>query len=126
MSINRVMPESKKFHCNKCDLTFPTGSGGYPYVINKIGKKRIAKKPGEMEALYGSLGKDAPKELVEKMVGFNSHCICVDCLKQFGMDVEKEARGCPQCYSNQIKTVLELVGNSCPKCKTGTIVAENE
>jgi hypothetical protein len=78
-----------------------------------------------MGAVYEVLGKDATDELIREMTGHNSDCLCLSCLSQFEMDVDKEQRSCPGCQSNQVSAVRELVGGVCPKCKAGTIVEED-
>jgi len=34
---------------------------------------------------------------------------------------EKDKRECPKCKSKNVKTELEMVGETCPKCKKGVI-----
>lgn len=119
------MPEVYKFHCNHCELSFPTGWDGYTYVINSNGLKITCPHPGEITIIHNVLGKNITEEVIRKMTGFNSHCICLGCLNQFDIDVNKQKRKCPSCGSHRIKTVLELVGGICPKCKAGRIAKEN-
>ena len=95
------------------------------YVKNSRGEKVVCVHPVEMDIVYDVLGKDASDELISEMTGQNSDCICLSCLSQFEMDVDKEPRSCPNCNSNQVRAVLELVDGVCPKCKAGTIVAED-
>ena len=83
-------------------------------------------------------------EVILERPGFNSDCICLDCLYQFQADLGysedywspyvhyiekykpkskkgKDKRECPKCKSKKVKTVLELVDKTCPKCKEGII-----
>jgi hypothetical protein len=71
------------------------------------------------------LGKDASDELISQMTGQNYDCLCLSCLSQFEIDIDKEIRDCPSCHSNQVRTVLELTDRVCPTCKVGTIVQED-
>ena len=114
-----------KYRCTHCELSFPWGWGSYMYVKNSRGEKVVCPHPAEMGAVYEALGKDAPDELIREMTGHNSYCLCLSCLSQFEMDVDKEPRSCPSCHSNQVRAVLELVDGVCPKCKAGTIVEED-
>jgi ribosomal protein S27AE len=34
----------------------------------------------------------------------------------------KDERRCPRCGSTNVKTVFELIGQPCPRCKVGVIV----
>ncbi len=120
--------------------------------LKKTGKdyKRIpCSHPREYDLVTIILGEDAPKELIKSRTGFNSYCICLDCLHQFEADLRdekvnewrlwygfpsfkeafrspqppemKDERKCPKCGSKNVKTVFELVGKTCPKCKEGII-----
>jgi hypothetical protein len=60
-------------------------------------------------------------DLIHQRTGFNSYCLCLDCLQQFKLDIEKDNRICPVCASNRVKTEEELVGSECPKCGKGDI-----
>ncbi len=75
-------------------------------------------------------------KFIHKRKGFNSFCLCLDCLNQLRLDLgdeesiwrarygfnrEKDKRQCNKCLSNNVKTVFELRGHPCPKCKEGTI-----
>jgi hypothetical protein len=95
------------------------------YVKNSRGEKVVCPHPAEMGVVYDVLGKDAPDELIREMTGHNSYCLCLSCLSQCEMDVDKEPRSCPGCNSSQVRAVLELVDGKCPKCKAGTIVEED-
>ena len=119
------MPVIYNYRCTRCELSLPQGWGSYMYVKNSLGEKVVCVHPVEMDIIYDVLGKDASDELIQEMTGQNSYCLCLSCLSQFEMDVDKEPRSCPGCHSSQVKAVLELVGGMCPKCKGGTIVKED-
>ena len=91
------------------------------YVENDKGRRIVCGHPLEMSTVAEVLGKNATKELIQKRTGFNSDCICLDCCYQYEIDVKKDKKECPFCDSNNIKTVLELVGKTCPMCKEGII-----
>jgi len=91
------------------------------YVEDDDGRRIICPYPGEWWTVAEVLGEDAPRELVEARTGFNSHCACLDCLGQYGLDIKKDDRRCPHCNSPRVKTVRELVGEPCPKCEEGVI-----
>ena len=98
---------------------------------------RIRCPPGEeVDYISTYLGHLDVEEVVRR-VGFNSFCICLECLHQFEADLRdeinnpyrrwikgpptKDIRKCPVCGSNTVKTISEIVGHICPKCKTGEI-----
>jgi hypothetical protein len=141
------MPKINKYECNNCWLSFPGGWGGYMYVIENSlwhrGRRRACGHPCEEETVYEVLGKDASQKLIEARTGYNSYCVCQSCLQQFALDIgddekvwswrryyakegygalrRRDKRKCPYCKSKDVKTVMELVGQPCPKCKEGTI-----
>ncbi len=111
------------------------------YVEDDSGKRIVCPHPGEMRTVAKVLGENANRELIEARTGFNSYCVCLDCLKQFELDIgddeqsksswryfylyratkRKDERRCPYCNSQNVKTVFELIGSPCPKCKKGVI-----
>lgn len=109
------------------------------YVEDDGGRRIVCPHPGEGRTVAEVLGDNATRELIEARIGFNSDCICLDCLEQFGLDIgddeqsksswrysygatrRKDQRRCPHCNSHDVKTVFELIGNPCPKCKKGVI-----
>ena len=79
-------------------------------------------------------------------IGYNRKCVCHDCLKRFDADVAespdalpsqmmwysaiildidfaapRDERICPECNSENISTISELIMKPCPKCKNGNI-----
>jgi predicted RNA-binding Zn-ribbon protein involved in translation (DUF1610 family) len=139
------MPRINEYRCSKCDLSLPKGWGYYFYVENDKGERIVCYHPRERYDVKQVLGERASLlEVVRERTGFNSHCICLDCLHQFQADLggsemywspyelyleshlprpkqAKDKRQCPKCKSTNVKTELELVGQTCPKCKEGVI-----
>ncbi len=70
----------------------------------------------EMDVLHG----DGPiGKLVRKKTGFNSDCVCLNCLQIFPLDLKRDKKRCPTCKSGDICTTKELVGKICPSCHEG-------
>ena len=136
------MPRINEYKCNKCDLSLAKGWGYQFYVENDKGERVACYHPMERRYVEEVLGKDLSLELIRKRTGFNSFCVCLDCLHQFEADLgedgwspyepyllqhlprlkqEKDKRECPKCKSKDVKTELEMVGETCPKCKEGVI-----
>ena len=91
---------------------------------------------GENGKWWWSRKKKSTFKLIRQKTGYNSFCICSDCLSQFTSDLgdeesewrsaygfcrEKDERLCKKCLSKNVKTVFELIGHTCPKCKQGKI-----
>lgn len=136
------MPGIFKYKCSNCSFALQTGWGYYFYVENDKGERIPCYHPAERWCVAEVLGKKASLKLIRERTGFNSFCLCLDCLHQFKADLgevgwspyessfrghiarikqEKDKRECPSCYSKNVKTELEMVGENCPKCKTGVI-----
>lgn len=138
------MPKINEYKCNKCGFTLERGWGYRYYVEDDKGDRVDCHHPLERRYVEEVLGKNLSLELVRERTGFNSFCVCLDCLHQFKADLgvsesywspyepyldeylprlkqEKDRRECPRCKSRNVKTELELVGETCPKCKEGVI-----
>ncbi len=140
------MPRINDYKCNKCDLKLPTGWGYSFYVEDDKGNRIVCPHPAEASTVEKVLGKKPSPELVQERTGFNSYCVCLDCLHQFKADLgifsryhteylainweqnkevyrweARDKRECPKCKSKNVKRVLEMVGQACPKCKEGVI-----
>jgi len=140
------MPDINKYKCSKCKFKLPEGWGYDFYVENDKGERIHCGHPSERMHVHEVLGERASiPEVVRERTGFNSHCICLDCLHQFRADLggskkyywspyerylenhlprpkqAKDKRECPRCKSRNVKTELEMVGEPCPQCKEGVI-----
>ncbi len=138
------MPKINEYKCNKCGFTLERGWGYRFYVEDDKGNRTDCHHPRETRYVEEVLGKNLSLELVRERTGFHAFCMCVDCLHQFRADLgyfemywspyepyfwermprlkgEKDKRECPECESWNVKTELEMVGETCPKCKEGEI-----
>lgn len=144
------MPQISQYKCNACTLEFTPGWGGIMYVEGYDGMRVICSHPCEDLRIESVLGIPAgtlfslwfiePKwwwsrkrKKIYKMnkaisdaayarTGFLSDCICVDCLQKQELDLKKDERKCCGCSSANVKSIKELLGSACPKCKKGVIV----
>lgn len=145
------MPPISIFLCKFCKTYFHIGWGGYQYVISDAGKSIPCPHPVEEDKISKVLHIDIEemyqvqedhykwqkpawwwskkrrkryeqvKQLLKDRTGFNSFCICLSCKKGIALDMHKEKRQCPACGSSSVKTILELVGRTCPLCRAGRI-----
>jgi DNA-directed RNA polymerase subunit RPC12/RpoP len=96
------------------------------YAISQDGKKEYCPHPAEREEMERILGTtEISDQMRRERTGIEHDCLCLDCLKQFRLDLDKNDKECPKCGSYKVKTIQELVYLPCPKCRTGTI-QENE
>lgn len=134
------MPSITEYKCNKCGFELKPGWGGYAYILDH-GCKRVADPhliifgkivsgPILQRALepfrefLRRIWKPYYQRFIQMMGevrGFNYYCLCLDCLTELELDVEKEERKCRKCGSKNVRIERELVGLPCPKCKEGTI-----
>jgi len=133
------MPPINKYKCNKCGFLLPEGWGGYAYKEDVKGERMQIPHPAEMWVFFESPGIGKLKEGINETAGFNSDCLCLDCLKLLDLDIgdaedakeswryfygavkRKDERKCFYCNSKNVRTVFELIGKPCPKCKKGII-----
>jgi hypothetical protein len=104
-----------------CEFHFPSGWGGYTYVTDLNGNRIICPHPLEDERIRKVLGEEASWELIQERTGFNSDCVCLECLTQFNLDLDRDPRICIKCRSGNVRTLNELIDQQCPKCKKGMI-----
>ena len=108
--------------CDKCDIDLPSGWGGYMYVTDESGK-RIGCPVPAADTIDLVLGVNASEELFKQRTGFNSDCLCLDCLQKCSLDLNRDDVTCPICKSGRVSSLMDLVGKPCPKCQDGTIRA---
>jgi hypothetical protein len=82
----------------------------------------VCPHPMEYAAVERVLGENPPEATRERRTGFNSYCVCRDCLSQFELDTERDERRCRDCDGGRVATLDELVGEACPNCAEGTFV----
>jgi predicted Zn-ribbon and HTH transcriptional regulator len=123
------MPMLYEIKCNKCGHLFQSGSGGYLYVVDQEGVRRVLPHPVEISHLSEILGIDRMKaeEMLSAMndhrLGYNSEIYCLNCRDYFHLDTKKDEMICPSCKSQKIIRTMDLAGKSCPICKEGIIEA---
>lgn len=111
----------ERLGCDRCEFQFPTGWGGYLYATDANGARVVCPHPGEFEAAEGITGMSYEDAESAGRVGAARHAVCLQCLHQFDIDLEKDVRRCPACASYEIQTAAEAEGQPCPACKAGTI-----
>ena len=90
-------------------------------MMDNFGRRIVCPHPSEYSTVEKVLGEKASRETIEQRTGFNSFCLCLDCMENLKIDLKRDERICPHCSSNRVLTVDELVDNICPKCGEGTI-----
>ena len=138
------MPKLSIFECDTCKGGFHFGWGGHDYVEDDEGNRIVCPHPQEYQTIRKVLELDntekfpKPKwwwskkkkkdlrESVDRFVaertGFHSFCVCLDCKTGNDLDLKKDQKICPMCNSENIKTIIELVGEVCPLCGEGKII----
>jgi hypothetical protein len=113
------MPQVNKFKCNKCDFEMPSGWGGYIYVIDFSGKRVVCAHPGEGRKVLEITGFSIKEAEQKGLVGKVSYCVCLNCLTQHEVDLDRDEKICEMCGSTQVVSEKQLIGSKCPKCKDG-------
>jgi len=124
------MPPIYHYKCNKCRELFAEYSSGSIAYLEEIetGKRANTPHPSEWDWTYfkNAFGYKPGK----CYHGYLSDCICLKCLTRFRLDLgyrpkpARDKRECPLCKSKKVKTIDELKGKKCPKCKKGIVITE--
>jgi predicted RNA-binding Zn-ribbon protein involved in translation (DUF1610 family) len=135
------MPENRGYECTLCGWKLPAGQEGHFYVASNMGERvpcarhdesgTIARVLGIDEETISSCGwnpasRQAPVDLMEERIGYISPCVCLGCFTPFGLDLKRDARKCPTCGNERVKTELEIVDEPCPRCGEGRIYPSSE
>lgn len=115
------MPPVCHYGCNECDFELPSGWGGYVYAVDNLGARIVCGHPGEFEAVYRVTGMNYTEAIEAGRAGFAQHCVCLTCIKQFDLDLDRDAAVCPACTSPEVRSLRDLVGKKCPRCGVGVI-----
>jgi len=108
------MPGIYQYQCTTCEFSGPTGWGYYMYARADDGERVTCPHPGERQAAREVIGADASEAEFDARTGFNYHCVCLDCVEQFDRDPERDALVCPNCESQTVELLVDLVGQPCP------------
>lgn len=115
------MPPIRRYSCKHCGFELPSGWGGYTYAVDDKGIRVVCPHPGEVSTISAVTGLDYAKASDAGRVGFAQFCVCLECLKQFDLDLKRDAVVCHACASTRVRSLRQLIGQPCPKCKTGQI-----
>jgi hypothetical protein len=115
------MPVISRYSCNERDFELPSGWGGYTYAVDNSGRRVVCPHPGEFHTIHQVTGLSYTEAREAGRVGFAQHCVCLDCLKQIDLDLERDAVVCPECSSAQVRSLRDLIGQKCPRCRVGII-----
>ena len=108
------------YGCAACGFHMPTGWGFQTYVTDDRGNRVRLAHPIEMPTIRKVLGPRFDMDTFKERFGRLWHAACTSCLHVFSLDIDADARLCPECGSGKVRTALELVGQPCPACKDGT------
>ena len=127
------MPDINDYICNNCHFSLPQGWGGYLYVIDDNGKRIVCPHPDEGRTIRKILGKKATKQMILDQTGYNSDCVCLNCLHQFELDIgddegaednnERSVRYyyCKYSMFHSYGTNKRRDQRICPKCKSENV-----
>jgi hypothetical protein len=116
-----IMPLIEAFTCDRCEFRMPTGWGGHTYAVDGDGQRILCPHPVEGHTIQRVTGMQYGEASAAGRVGLNSDCVCLNCFKQFHLDLKRDIRRCLFCFSPNVKSTQELIDQRCPACKRGTI-----
>lgn len=89
------------FACTICDFSMPVVKG--PYTRTQV------------------VGDRGVTKIVVSKHGENVPYLCLNCLKQFVIDLPANEEECFECNSSNVNTGWGLWGKTCPICEVGTV-----
>src|SRR5689334_6641937 len=99
------MPIISRHSCNKCDFEMPSGWGGYTYAVDDLGQRVVCPHPGEANTIKRVTGLSYAEAHDAGRTGSAKHCVCLSCLKQFDLDLNRDAIVCPACASPEVRSL---------------------
>jgi hypothetical protein len=115
------MPYVSDYVCPHCELSLPTGWGGFNYVTDDRGRRIPCPHPIEIDAIKKVTGMGWLEARAAGRLGFVSHCLCFDCSRQFDLDLGRDVKRCPECGSLAVRPANGSIGCTCPSCGVGRI-----
>ncbi|MEN6615265.1 MAG: hypothetical protein ABFD12_01805 [Syntrophorhabdus sp.] len=126
----------RALHCKNCGFLLPCPSWGFFYVIDNDGNKLVLERQCESAIIAEALGineddisergfspehSEASVQLMQERVGYKTFSLCRTCLGQSAFDKARDIVKCPSCGSHDVRTLIQLIGSTCPNCGKGTI-----
>lgn len=133
------MPSISEYKCDRCRIKLPSGWGTYFYAEDNEGNRIPCPHPCEWLTWKQILPENTSEALFRQRTGYNSFCICLDCLYQFDADFgedyytpsrhrlgykltgERNSN-----YKNGKGRRVEKDKRECPKCKSNNVKTEKE
>jgi hypothetical protein len=140
----------RAYRCSICEFGLKSGWGSAAYVEASDGVRVPCGHPGEHFTVARVLGLDPDETfaamrqatstkkwwwtphrrkafdravgLVKSRTGVLQNMVCVECLSQFELDLQRDKRECPSCASSTVFTANEMIGQPCPQCRNGSVV----
>lgn len=133
------MPAPFRLYCNTCRFELSWRIPAYVYIEDDAGRRLDCQHPAERFFIQRVMKVSKNNIPAIDRVGCNSPCICLDCAREFELDLGErwlirracgvtykplDERRCPYCSSENVLTFTELIGRCCPKCREGIIFTE--
>lgn len=116
------MPPIWKYHCDTCSFKMTGGWGGSLYVLNKDNERISCVHPTERATIRRMTGLSFNEAREQGKIGFESYCVCLTCLHQDILDLQRDSRLCSSCSEGIVVSANELLDKKCPKCRNGTFI----
>jgi len=91
------------------------------YAIDNMGERHPCLHPGEDMAIFKHTGLSYDEAKAAGRIGYMQHCVCMECLAQFDLDIDRDPLFCLNCSSSAIETAKNLLDKQCPSCRKGKI-----
>ena len=113
-----------RYFCPRCGYEPAAKTAGYMYALDGDGVRVVCPSPLETTTARSVTGMEYLEALAAGRIGFVTSFVCLACGADAALDRDSDALRCARCGSGQLRTLNDLVGQACPRCRTRRIEAQ--
>ena len=111
-----------KWECDHCGLNPLEVDAKRMYLVDDAGARRLCLHPLEYATVEKHLGPDVPDQVLRERTGYLEDHFCPHCHQMQAIDPDKDSLSCSKCSKGSLRRGIEFAGETCPRCRQGTIV----
>ena len=120
------MPKINRYSCSECEIHLHTGWGGHQYVVDNQGDSVCCSHPQEIDTICKELNITLEEWYLVDLpyIGYKIQTPSWRWSRKRKDDYQNrlDERVCRHCGSNEIATLLEMIGKLCPFSENGQII----
>ena len=108
--------------CDHCGLIPVEANARRMYVVDDAGDRRICPHPLEYATVEKHLGANVSDQILRERTGHLEEYFCSNCFHAVAIDPDRDSLSCSKCSKGSLRRGIEFAGETCPRCRQGTIV----